>query len=130
MNSIELKLRRHRIDRIDAVLVRILAMRQRQVAHIALLKSGPDAVKDPQRVARVLARIRMAARRNGLDERVALPVWRELLERSAEAQQAQLRASGPCPVRLDEGQAAAGDRSRPPPGFGSMQAASAVREPS
>lgn len=130
MNLIELELRRARIDRIDAVLVRLLAMRQRQVARIALLKSGPDAVRDPQRVARVLARIRATARRNGLDERLALPVWRELLERSAEAQQAQLRAFDPGPSRLDEGQAAIGSPSRPSGRSGSMQAASAVREPS
>lgn len=128
MNPTELEHRRARIDKIDDVLVRLLAMRQRQVARIALLKSGPDAVRDPQRVARVLARVRVTARRNGLDERLALPVWRELLERSAEAQLAQLQTNVPTSTRLDEGQAAAGSPSRPPGHTGSMQTTSAFRE--
>lgn len=88
MSLPELEARRARIDRIDSVLVRLVAARQRQVAVIAALKAGPDSVRDPARIAVILARVQSAARRCGLDEAIAIPVWRELLERSAEAQQA------------------------------------------
>lgn len=119
--------RRARIDRIDAVLVRLLAARQRQVAFIAGLKAGPDSVRDPERIAAILAGIRSAAGRWGLDEAIAVPVWRELLERSADAQQALLRR--PRPIgRLDDGQAAAASPSSPSPLQSSMQAASIVQE--
>lgn len=88
MNTIELEARRARIDRIDSVLVRLVAARQRQVAVIAALKTGPDSVRDPARIAAILTRVKSAAQRCGLDEAIAIPVWRELLERSAESQQA------------------------------------------
>lgn len=87
MNTTELEARRARIDRIDSALVRLVAARQRQVAIIAGLKAGPDSVRDPTRIAAILARVQSAARRCGLDEAIAIPVWCELLERSAEAQQ-------------------------------------------
>ena len=86
MNTTELEARRARIDRIDSVLVRLVAARQRQVAVIAALKAGPDSVRDPARIAAILARVQSAARHCGLDETIAIPVWRELLERSAESQ--------------------------------------------
>ena len=87
MNLSELEARRARIDQIDSVLVRLVAARQRQVAVIAALKAGADSVRDPVRIAAVLARVQSTARGCGLDEAIAIPVWRELLERSAEAQQ-------------------------------------------
>lgn len=93
MNMTELEARRARIDRIDSVLVRLVAARQRQVAVIAALKAGPDSVRDPARVAAILARVQSAARQWGLDETIAIPVWRELLERSAEAQQALIASA-------------------------------------
>ena len=100
MNTIELEARRARIDRIDSILVRVIAARQRQVALIAALKAGPDSVRDPVRIAAVLARVQSTARGCGLDEAIAIPVWRELLERSAEAQQmlmALARQADPSP---------------------------------
>lgn len=127
MSAAELAARRARIDRIDAALVRLVAARQRQVAFIAGLKAGPDSVRDPERIAAILARVRSAAGRCGLDEAIAVPVWRELLERSAEAQQALLRRPA-LMDRLDEGQAGAASPSRPPPPGSSMQPVSTVRE--
>lgn len=87
MSMSELEVRRSRIDQIDTILVRLVAARQRQVAVIAALKAGPDSVRDPARIAAILARVQSAARHCGLDEAIAIPVWRELLERSAESQQ-------------------------------------------
>ena len=100
MNLSELEARRARIDQIDSVLVRLVAARQRQVAIIAALKAGPESVRDPARIAAVLARVQSTARRCGLDDAIAIPVWRELLERSAEAQQMLLalaRQADPSP---------------------------------
>lgn len=97
MNTTELEARRARIDRIDSILVRLVAARQRQVAAIAALKAGPDSVRDPARIAAILARIQSAARHCGLDEAIAVPVWRELLERSAESQQMLMT----CAERVD-----------------------------
>tara|TARA_R110002051_G_scaffold5976_5_gene29666 strand:- start:1104 stop:1496 length:393 start_codon:yes stop_codon:yes gene_type:complete len=113
MSQAELSVRRARIDRIDTLLVQLIAARQRQVAHIARLKRGPDGIRDPRRIAAILDRIQDAARRFGLDEAIAIPVWRELLERSALAQQAQLRGVNVAHRRLDEGHDAAGHPSRP-----------------
>lgn len=128
MSMSELAARRARIDRIDAVLVRLVAMRQRQVALIAALKTGPDSVRDPERIAAILARVQSAARHCGLDEAIAIPVWCELLERSAEAQQCLLRAPDRLIDRLDEGQVSAVSPSRSPSPGSSMQTLSAVRE--
>ncbi|WP_292026228.1 chorismate mutase [Brevundimonas sp. UBA2416] len=97
MNTTELEARRARIDRIDSILVRIVAARQRQVAVIAALKAGQDSVRDPARIAAILARVQSAARHCGLDEAIAIPVWRELLERSAESQQKLMT----CAERVD-----------------------------
>lgn len=127
MSGAELAARRARIDRIDAVLVRLVAARQRQVASIAGLKAGPDSVRDPERVAAILARVRSAAGRHGLDEAFAVAVWRELLERSAEAQQALLRRPGRT-GRLDEEQAAAASPSSHSAHPSSMPDAAAVQE--
>lgn len=127
MSAAELAVRRARIDRIDAVLVRLIAARQRQVALIARLKAGPDSVRDPERIAVVLARVRREARRCGLEEAIAAPVWRELLERSAEAQQALLRRPDPTGP-LDEEQAAAASASSRPARSSSMSGGSVAQE--
>ncbi|MDI1282184.1 chorismate mutase [Brevundimonas sp.] len=130
MSRPELSVRRARIDRIDILLVRLIAARQRQVAHIAHLKCGPDGVRDPQRIAAILERVRGAARRFGLDEAIAIPVWRELLERSALAQQALLRGSDVSHNPLDQGDEATGHPSRPGPLRTPIQERSFPRNPS
>lgn len=127
MSAAELAVRRGRIDRIDGVLVRLVAARQRQVAMIAGLKAGPDGVRDPERVAAVLARVRSAAGRHGLDEAFAVAVWRELLERSAEAQQAMLRRPDRT-SRLDEEQVAPASPSSHSARPSSMPDGAAVQE--
>lgn len=127
MSGAELAARRKRIDRIDVVLVRLVAARQRQVALIAGLKAGPDSVRDPERVAAILARVRSAAGRYGLDEAFAVAVWRELLERSAEAQQALLRRPDRT-GRLDGEQAVAASLSSHSARPSSMPDGAAVQE--
>ncbi|WP_417232007.1 chorismate mutase [Brevundimonas sp.] len=107
-----------------------MAARQRQVMHIARLKRSPDAIRDPERIAVILDHIRTAARHHGLDEAVAVPVWRELLERSARAQQTQLRREAETRLRLDHEQDSAGSPSRSPRDPSPMHSGSAVRNPS
>ncbi|WP_339873521.1 chorismate mutase [uncultured Brevundimonas sp.] len=130
MSTDELAARRARIDRIDTALVRFMAARQREVMQIARLKRDPDGVRDPERIAFILDHIRIAARRYGLDEAVATPVWRELLERSAQAQQSLLRRNVDHRACLDEGQCAAGRPSSRPGGRSPMQGEPAQRNPS
>lgn len=130
MTQAELSVRRARIDRIDTLLVQLIAARQRQVAHIARLKCDADGVRDPQRIAAILARVRIAARRFGLDEAIAIPVWRELLEQSALAQQALLRGPDVSQGSLDEGHEAAGHPSRPGPLRAPIRERSFPRNPS
>jgi len=130
MNEAELTVRRARIDRIDTLLVRLIAARQRQVARIARLKRDPDGVRDPQRVAAILERVLGSARRFGLDESIAVPVWRELLERSALAQQALLRRAVVSQHPLDEDHEAAGHPSRPGPLRAPIRERSFPRNPS
>lgn len=127
MSAADLAARRARIDRIDGVLVRLVAARQRQVALIAVLKAGPDSVRDPERVAAILARVRSAAGRHSLDEALAVAVWRELLERSAEVQQALLRRPDRT-GRLDEEQAAAASQSSHSARASSMPDGTVVQE--
>ena len=127
MNRAELAARRARIDQIDLVLVRLVAARQRQVMHIARLKRDPDNIRDTERIAFILSRIREAARRYGLDEAVATPVWRELLERSAESQQALLCEGAEHAMRLEEQQGAAGSPSSPRQIISPMQGEPALR---
>lgn len=110
---------RARIDRLDRLMVRVLAARQRQAARIAALKPDPGAVRDAVRVAEVLARVAIAARAHGLSPAIALPVWRELLERSAEDQAARVRR------RLDACAGGGRRASSPPGGEGAKEGASA-----
>jgi len=130
MNRSELAVRRARIDRIDTLLVRLIAARQCQVAHIARFKCDPNGVRDPQRIAAILERVRGAARRFGLDEAIAIPVWRELLEQSALAQQALLRGLEVSHSPLDQGHEAAGHPSRPGPLRAPIRERSFPRNPS
>lgn len=89
--SRELMRLRARIDRLDRVLVRRLAERQRLVEAVALLKADPCRVRDPARMERVLANVERAAAVEGLSAAIARPVWRELMDRSAEHEAALLR---------------------------------------
>lgn len=88
----DISLERHRaaIDRIDLALVRLLAMRQRRVTAIADLKTVAADVRNPGREAQILRRISAAARRLGLDEAMAILVWREIFRHSAAQQCARL----------------------------------------
>ena len=70
------------IDALDARLVALLAVRQAYIERAAVLKQDRAAVRDPARVEDVVAKVLAQARKAGLSEAIAEPVWRTLIEQS------------------------------------------------
>ncbi|MEM9170386.1 MAG: chorismate mutase [Pseudomonadota bacterium] len=75
---------RYEIDRLDRVLVRLLAERQRYIEAAGRIKPRRDEVRLPWRIEDVVAKVLASAEREGLSKRIAEPVWRELIERCIE----------------------------------------------
>jgi isochorismate pyruvate lyase len=72
---------RAEIDRLDRLLVRLLAERQTYIEAAARIKPDRATVRDEWRINDVLAKVRARAEREGLDWAIAEPVWRTLIER-------------------------------------------------
>lgn len=72
---------RAEIDRIDRLLVRILAERQSYMDAAARIKPDRRAVRDEARIRDVLEKVKAASDAAGLSWAIAEPVWRELMER-------------------------------------------------
>lgn len=70
------------IDALDARLVALLAVRQAYIERAAVLKQDRSAVRDPARIEEVVSKVLAQARRAGLSEQIAEPVWRTLIEHS------------------------------------------------
>jgi isochorismate pyruvate lyase len=70
------------IDTLDARLVALLAVRQSYIERAAVLKQDRAAVRDPARIEDVVNKVLTEARRAGLSEQIAEPVWRTLIEQS------------------------------------------------
>ena len=85
------------IDALDARLVALLAVRQAYIERAAVLKQDRGAVRDPARVEDVVAKVLAQARKAGLSEAIAEPVWRTLIEQSIrhEFEKFDLRAKQP-----------------------------------
>jgi len=73
---------RAQIDRLDRVLVRLLADRQGYIERAAEIKAERAAVRDEARIADVVAKVLAEAEKAGLAREIAEPVWRILIERS------------------------------------------------
>ncbi|MBU6444299.1 MAG: chorismate mutase [Alphaproteobacteria bacterium] len=71
---------RAQIDRLDRVLVRLIAERQRYIERAAEIKETRDTVRDEARVEDVIAKVLDEAGRAGLSPAIAEPVWRLLVE--------------------------------------------------
>lgn len=71
---------RYEVDRIDRLLVTILAERQALMDAAARIKPTRDVVRDPVRIEDVVAKVLKSARRAGLDPLIAETVWRTLIE--------------------------------------------------
>lgn len=70
---------RGEIDRVDRDLVALLAERQRYIERAAAIKTDRGRVHDAARIEDVVAKVLAAARRAGLDPKIAEPVWRLLI---------------------------------------------------
>ncbi|ROP41336.1 isochorismate pyruvate lyase [Saccharothrix texasensis] len=80
---------RARIDVIDSELVRLLARRQDLVRAAAAFKVDDQAVRAPDRVAKVIASVRERAAAAGLEPVVAEAVWRAMIGAFIEVELAQ-----------------------------------------
>ena len=69
------------VDALDPQLVALLAERQRYMDAAARIKADRAAVRDAARIEDVVAKVKAEARRTGLSEAIAEPVWRTLIER-------------------------------------------------
>ena len=71
---------RQGVDALDRALVALLAERQRYMDAAARIKPDRGAVRDAARIEDVVAKVKAEARRQGLSEAIAEPVWRTLIE--------------------------------------------------
>lgn len=81
---------RNRIDALDQRIIRLLAARQQLTDAMAAFKTA-DAVRDDQRIAAVLSRVRNEAATLGLCPDLIEAMWRRLMEASAKRQERRLR---------------------------------------
>jgi isochorismate pyruvate lyase len=72
---------RQGVDALDRALVALLAERQGYMDAAARIKADRDAVLDRARIEDVVAKVKAEARKAGLSEAIAEPVWRTLVDR-------------------------------------------------
>ena len=72
---------RRGVDALDRMLVELLAERQGYMDAAARIKSDRGVVRDVARIEDVVAKVLASARREGLSESIAEPVWRLLIDR-------------------------------------------------
>ncbi|MEO0549914.1 MAG: chorismate mutase [Pseudomonadota bacterium] len=73
---------RREIDRLDRLLVSLMAERQSFMDAAARIKGKRDAVHDRPRIEDVVSKVVAEAERQGLSPAIAEPVWRTLIDRS------------------------------------------------
>jgi isochorismate pyruvate lyase len=73
---------RTEVDRIDALLVALIAERQTYMAEAARIKNDRDSVHDAERIEDVVEKVKTRAEQAGLSLDIAEPVWRELIKQS------------------------------------------------
>lgn len=71
---------RAEVDRLDEILVALLAERQSYMVAAARIKADRAIIRDEARIQDVLDKVRARASTAGLDWRIAQPVWRALME--------------------------------------------------
>lgn len=72
---------RHEIDRLDRLLVGLLAERQSFMDAAARIKGHRSAVLDRPRIEDVVSKVLAEANHQGLSPAIAEPVWRTLIDR-------------------------------------------------
>ena len=73
---------RHGVDRLDEAIVALLAERFRYMEAAARIKPSREQVRDEWRKADVIAKVRAAAKEEGLDEAIAEALYENLVETS------------------------------------------------
>lgn len=73
---------RHEVDRLDRILIKLLAERQSFMGAAARIKETRGHVNDRARVEDVVSKVVAEARKQGLSPAIAEPVWRTLIDRS------------------------------------------------
>ncbi len=71
---------REGVDAIDRELVALLVKRQAYMKAAARIKPNREAVYDEARIEDVVSKVLLQARKAGLSEQIAEPVWRELIK--------------------------------------------------
>lgn len=71
---------REEIDRLDRILVALMAERQRYIEAAGRIKPRADEVRLPWRIEDVVAKVLAEAEKQGLSKRIAEPVWRQIIE--------------------------------------------------
>ena len=72
---------RYEVDRIDRLLVQILAERQSFMDAAARIKPNREDVYDGDRIEDVVSKVLAECENHGLSKSIAEPVWRLLIER-------------------------------------------------
>lgn len=72
---------RYEIDRIDRLLVEIIAERQSFMDAAARIKGPRASVHDRPRIEDVIAKVKAACAGAGLSPAIAEPVWRTMIDR-------------------------------------------------
>ena len=72
---------REGVDALDRELVALLVKRQAYMSAAGRIKTDRDAVYDADRIEDVVSKVLAEARKQGLSEDIAEPVWRKLIER-------------------------------------------------
>ena len=72
---------RREIDRIDELLVELLAERQSYIEAAGRIKPNRSDVRDPARIEDVVSKVIAASNRSGLSPAISEPVWRTLIEK-------------------------------------------------
>ncbi len=75
---------RYEIDRLDRILVELIAERQTYIEAAARIKPSRHTVRDEDRIEDVVAKVLAASEAAGLSAAIAEPVWRCLIEKSIE----------------------------------------------
>lgn len=72
---------RYEIDRLDRILVALIAERQSFMDAAARIKGERKAVHDRDRIEDVVSKVLAEADRQGLSHAIAEPVWRTMIDR-------------------------------------------------
>src|SRR5206468_5577756 len=86
---------RREIDRLDDQIIKLLALRQLQVARAATYKHDEEGVRAPERRRQMMKRLRTRALEEGVDPDVVVQIWNAMIDAFTELEMREHKASGP-----------------------------------